>query len=108
MKPNGANLIKQDYRDERGIMRRVLVPADYAVQLQEGIPADMFDILDELYQDTPFSFRERLYNALWRRNVIEVQDLNTSQGASLYMAALKEAVKADAFSVITRVKELQK
>lgn len=99
-------MIKRDYRDERGVMRRVFIPEGYEVSLQEGIPADIFDVLDELYADTPWSFRERLYTALWRRNIIEVVDLQSSQGATLYMAALKEAVKADAFSVLTRVKEL--
>lgn len=99
-------MIKHDYRDSRGIMRRVLLPPNGAIAPEEGIPIDMFDVLDELLHDVPWSFRERLYTALWRRNLIEVSDLQTSQGASLYMAAFKEAVKVDAFSVLTRVKEL--
>jgi len=99
-------MIRYDYQDTRGIMRRVLIPSNVDIAPEEGIPVDIFDVLDELYTDTPWSFRERLYTALWRRNIIEVADLQSSQGATLYMAALKEAVKADAFSVLTRVKEL--
>lgn len=99
-------MIKHDYQDERGIMRRVLLPPTMDIPPEEGIPIDIFDVLDELMADVPWSFRERLYTALWRRNLIEVADLQSSQGASLYMAALKEAVKVDAFSIIKRVKEL--
>lgn len=104
MTDNG--LQKVDYQDARGIQRRVLIPTTYVVPPEEGIPADIFAILDELYADTPLSFRQRLYQALWRRGIIEIEHLSTGQGVTLYMAALKEAVKHDALSVIKRVKEL--
>lgn len=108
VQPSGGELtklIKLDYTDEHGNQRRVFVPEQGHFAPEEGIPADMYGQLDALYTDTPASFRHRLYNALWRRGLIEPADFLRKDAGDLYRSAMLETLRFDALNAIALAKE---
>lgn len=99
---------KLDYTDEFGVKRRVYVPDNGdSTHADEGIPADFYNHLDSLYADAPESFRVRLYDALWRRGLIEPADMLQPGAIDLYRAAMREVLRADALDVLAKLKENQ-
>lgn len=100
-----TKLIKLDYLDEHGSQRRVFVPDNGYAAPEEGIPADMYGQLDRLYADATPDFRRRLYDALWRRGLIEPVDFLQKDTADKYRAAMLEVLRFDALNAIAIAKE---
>lgn len=98
-------LKKLDYTNEHGNQRRVFVPDNGHVPPEEGIPADMYGQLEALYADAPASFRHRLYDALWRRGLIEPADFLRKDAGDLYRSAMLETLRFDALNAIALAKE---
>lgn len=96
--------IKKEFQDERGIMRRVVV--DKAnTRPSEGIPIDVFDVLDEMFEDCPLSFRKILYNGLWARGLIEKEDFSKRTALNDLRSALQASIARDASDIILKIKE---
>lgn len=96
---------KVDYVSAEGLPQRSLIPADAnGIPPEEGIPVHLD--LDPLYGHLPLEFRQRLYQALWTRGLIEPRDYLQPGAAERYMAALRAVVKEDALSAIALAKEV--
>lgn len=97
---------KQEYVDERGVTRLVFVPDNgYAVP-EEGIPADMVDLIDGLYPDAPESFLVKLHDALRRRGLVQPADYLQPGAGDRYRSAMLEVLRHDAHNVIAKAKEI--
>lgn len=96
-----ASLVPIDYRDEFGIMRRVLLPA--GASPQEGIPISL--PVDELYGHMPIEFRQRLMEALWARELVEPRDFLRAGAAELIRSAWLSVVKYDVMDIQNLAKE---
>jgi len=95
--------IKRDYRDESGIMRRVLIPNEDS-NPAEGVPLSV-DV-GQLYQDVPHDFVVRLSNALFDRGLIEPSDFLRPGGHELTRDAFLDCVRQDALSIISLAKSM--
>jgi hypothetical protein len=98
---------KTDYTDRDGETRRVLLPANGEFRPEEGIPADMQPIVEQLYADATPAFRQRLWAALWRRNLIEPEQYLRPESAGVIRSALLEVLRYDALDLIAKAKEIQ-
>lgn len=97
---------KVDYVAPDGQMRRVGLPEgtdDY--DPQEGIPLDMYAAIDGMYADAQETFRVRLWDALWRRGLIEPADYLTKDAPDKARSALLETLRFDALDLIAKAKE---
>lgn len=94
----------KDYMDERGIMRRVQVDKS-TTRPSEGVPLDVFDILDEIYGECPLSFRKALYKSLWDRGLIERKDYKRRNASNDFRSAFQASIARDAASTITKILE---
>lgn len=95
-----------EYYDERGIHRRVLVPADDSIEPHEGIPVSL-DV-EALYGHMPDSFIRTLTDALWSRGLIEAKDFIQPGALEQARSALLSAAKHDALDMQTlAIKELR-
>ena len=99
-------MIKKDYINQQGIQRRVWL-LNTLDDPEQGMPADVFDDLDELYQDASQAFRDKLYSRLWQLNLIEPQDFQKSSAIKRYRQALQFAIKHDATDAIRHIKKLE-
>lgn len=96
---------KVDYTSADGLPQRSLIPADAnGIDPSEGIPLHLD--LDPLYGHLPLEFRQRLYNALHARGLIEPADYLKPGAAEVYMAAMRHIFKQDALSAIRLAKEV--
>lgn len=95
--------VKVDYRDDRGIMHRVLVPSEDA-QREEGIPLSL-DI-ERLYSHMPSEFVARLSVALFARGLVEPADFLKPGGHELTRDAVLDVVREDALSIISSAKSM--
>jgi len=95
--------IKKDYRDESGIMHRVLLPHDDAL-VSEGIPISVE--IRQLYDNAPLDFVVRLSNALWDRGLIEPSDFFKPGAHELTRDAFLSCVREDALSIISLAKSM--
>lgn len=98
-------MITKDWTDERGVKRRSYVINEYDTP-DHGMPADVFDDLDILYEDTSQAFRVTLYNRLWELGLIEVTHYNSKQAMSKYRQALQYAIRHDASDAIRQIRTL--
>lgn len=94
--------IVKDYMDERGIMRRVEVDKS-STRPSEGVPLDVFDLLDEIYEASPVQFRKALYKSLWDRGLIERKDYQRRTASQDFRSAFQAAVARDASDTITKI-----
>jgi hypothetical protein len=98
-----------DYRDENGVMRRVLLPADSdRYDPEEGVPLDLYGDLDELYQDAPPVFRYNLYQMLYDRGLIEPADFLAPGALDIYRQVILSIIKHDGLSAQALAKERMK
>lgn len=93
-----------DWIDERGIQRRSVVPNSEA-NPAEGVPKDVFDLLDVFLHETPITFRRKFYGYLWAFELIEPQDYATKNAHRKVRQALNSAVSRDATDIIRYLDE---
>lgn len=94
--------IEKEYTDERGVQRRVIVDKPNT-KASEGIPIDVFDILDNTFNESPLSFRIKLYKGLWDRGLIEKKDFLKSTAAKDFRSAILAAIARDAETAIQNI-----
>jgi|SRR5579864_88621 len=94
----------KDYRDESGIMRRVLLPDDNAL-VSEGVPLSL-DIT-QLYSHMPIEFVARLSQALWDRGLVEPTDFFKPGAHELCRDAVLDTVKFDALSIVSLARSMR-
>lgn len=94
--------IVKEYLDDRGVQRRVLVDKPNT-RPSEGVPIDVFDILEDTFKDSPLSFRQKLYQGLWDRNLIEKKDFQKSTAPKDFRSALLAAIARDAETAINDI-----
>lgn len=95
--------MKVDYRDERGIKRRALVPYD-GVDPSEGVPLSL--PIEQVYPDMPVAFIVRLTDALFERGLIEPADFFRAGAPELVRSAILDVAKHDALTIISLAKTL--
>jgi len=98
-------MIKKDWIDASGVRRRSWLQFE-ADSPEQGMPADVFDDLDILYQGTSETFRIILYGRLWDLNLIEPQDYDTNIAIRHYRQALQFAIRHDATDAIRHIRQL--
>lgn len=91
-----------EHVDEDGIKRRVALP-DLAFDTAEGIPVSL-DV-DSLYEHMPVSFRAKLVEELWNRDLIQPADFLRPGAAEKIRSALLSVVHFDTMDIITLAKE---
>lgn len=96
-------MIKVDYRDERGIKRRSLIPYE-GVDPTEGIPLSL--PIEQVYPDMPDSFIVRLTDALFERGIVEPADYFRAGAPELVRGAILDVAKHDALTIISLAKTL--
>lgn len=92
----------KEYTDERGIKRRVEVDLPSRNPI-EGVPVDVYDILDERLKDTPMSFRRAFYDKLWQRNLIQVSDFKRRKARDQVREALLSSIACDATDIVRQI-----
>lgn len=90
--------ITKNFRDNQGIMRRVLLSSDSDDPV-EGIPISL--ALDQVYPDMPAAFVARLTDELWARGLVEAADYKRPGAPELARAAVQAAARHDAMTIIT-------
>jgi len=95
--------VTKDFRDERGIMRRVLLPHDDA-NPEEGVPLSLN--LDHLYEHAPPDFVAQLSSALFSRGLVEPRDFLRPGGHELTRDAVLDCVREDALSIISLARSM--
>lgn len=90
-----------DAEDDRGMMRRRLLP-DSAVFVDpnEGLPIDFYDSILAHYHDAPEPFLIALCNALYHTGLVEAQDFLANDAATRFRRAMQATIKHDAFDII--------
>lgn len=99
-------MIVKDWIDKQGIKRRSAVPSEYD-KPDEGIPLDIYNELDILYEDTPLSFRVAFYDKLWQRGLIERKDFFARDAVDRFRQALLNALALDANLTVQYVRDLE-
>jgi len=92
-----------DYRDNDGIMRRVLVPTSGEAEPSEGVPVSL--PVDYLYEHMPIEFRQRLMEALYTNGFIEPDDYLKAGAAERIRAAWLSVIKRDVLDIQQYAKE---
>lgn len=90
---------KKSFKDDDGINRLSVVPSEYE-DAKLGVPADVYDTLDEFYQECPKEFRTRLYDMLWQVGLKEPSDFLLPDVGNKYKQALRHAIASDATDAI--------
>jgi hypothetical protein len=90
-----------------GIPRLVYMPSNDAIDPKEAIPADIFPILEEIYEGCSPRFLENLWVFLWSRKIRCADDFENPQAMQLVSQAIKLAIKHDNLSILQKVKEYQ-
>lgn len=88
-----------------GLPRLVKMPEDQYVSVDEAIPADIFPIIEEVFEGCSPEFLGNLWRQLWVRGIRKLSDFNKPQAMNLLTQAIKLAVKQDGLSVLRKVKE---
>lgn len=90
-------MFTKDYRDSRGIMRRVYVPSEFDSP-EEGVITSIY--LDALYPGVSDAFLSRLVDELWSRGLILPEDFQKPGASEITRAAFMAACRNDALSII--------
>lgn len=81
-----------------GVQRRVQLPsAEYAAE--EGIPVDVYDKIELMYNECSPSFRAGLWAELWQRGLVEPEDYTKPGALQSFQQALLATIRHDAYSV---------
>lgn len=95
-------MVEKEFVDDRGIRRRVYVPDRYS-KPEEGMPIDVFAILDDLLSDTPLSFRKSFYGRLWDIGLITPNDFLRKNAQADVRRAYQNAISSDAQKFIQAI-----
>lgn len=90
-----------------GLPRLIYTPTNATVRPEEAIPADVFPVIEEVFEGCSNEFLRNLWLYLWARNLRTLVDFNNPKTMELLTQAIKLALKQDGLSVIKRIKELQ-
>lgn len=90
--------------DKHGRNRVSLLP-DNEGDAVEGIPLDVYDIIDHRYNEAPVEFRVELCKALYARGIIKPSDLQKPGAKKELMRAIQVASKVSANSLLKFIKE---
>lgn len=97
-------MIKVDYRDNNGVMRRVQLMNEHEPP-EKGIPVDCYTLLDEFYHDTSERFRKALYNQLWAMGLIEKHHFLQPDSKKKFRQALQSTLARDSTDAIRYLTE---
>ena len=93
--------MKVDWTDSDGIKRRSYIPdAMSDTPPQEGIPVDVYDILDESLGHVSDFFRMMFYHELWIRGMVEQSDFAKRDALRNVRQALQIALTKSASDII--------
>ena len=90
-----------------GLSRLVYGSTTESFQAEEAIPADIYPILEEVFEGCSTTFLNNLWAFLWARGIITMADFAKPQAMQLLTQAIKLAIKEDSLSVAKRIKEIQ-
>lgn len=88
-----------------GLPRLVKISEDQYISADEAIPADIFPIIEEVFEGCSPEFLKNLWRQLWARDIRKLSDFNKPQVMNLLTQAIKLAVKQDGLSILQKVKE---
>ncbi len=92
-----------DYRDNQGIMRRVLLPDGADSDPTEGIPVSL--PVDDLFDHMPLPFRQKLMEELWARDLIEPNDFLRPGALEQIRSAWLSVAKKDSLDIQNLARE---
>lgn len=96
-------LIKLDYRQQNGVLQRVLLPhRDFPPE--EGVPISLD--LGRLYGHMPIDYVVKLTEALYNRGLVEPADFMKPGAAELTRAAILDVAKRDALDILSEAKRV--
>lgn len=90
-----------------GLPRLVVLSENSEILPSEAIPADIFPIIEEVFEGCSPQFLKNLWLQLWAREMRTLSDFNKPQAMTLLSQAIKLAVRQDGLSVIQKIKEQQ-
>lgn len=94
--PLPPNVQKQDYVDDDGIPKRVILPLG-ETDPSMGIPVSLD--LSSLYSHMPETFQRELYEALHAQGLVEAADYFKPGAAERFKAAMLSVIRHDFLSV---------